>query len=190
MQGCREQGWRVPEDVAFIAANSHRNIGPSDIAMQYIHTQTAPLHLLIIGVGIAMLLGGWLTPIMVVQIILFCSGGLMFLLAFSFRQLTVSDQGNQLLISFGPLPLFRRRIVYSDIETVERGRTSMLDGWGIHLSPSGGWTWNLWGFDCVDIRYRKGIKTKKIRIGTDDPIGLEAFLKQRIGHSSQGSRPG
>ncbi|MBP89727.1 MAG: hypothetical protein CMJ64_23980 [Planctomycetaceae bacterium] len=55
-----------------------------------------------------------------------------------------------------------------------------MDGWGIHLSPSGGWTWNLWGFACVDVWYRKGTKVKKVRIGTDDPVGLEAFLKEQI----------
>ncbi|MBP89728.1 MAG: hypothetical protein CMJ64_23985 [Planctomycetaceae bacterium] len=75
--------------------------------MQYDHTQTAPLHLLFVGVGIAMLVGGWLTRELVVQIILYCSGGLMFILALSFRQLTVSDENDRLLISFGPLPLFR-----------------------------------------------------------------------------------
>lgn len=152
--------------------------------MQYDHTQNAPLHLLLVGVGIAMLIGGWLTPELVVQIILFCTGLLMFLLALCFRQLTVSDEGDGLLISFGPLPLFRRRIVYSDIEIVERGRTTILDGWGIHLSLSGGWTWNLWGFDCVDVWYKKGSKVKKVRIGTDDSVGLEAFLKERITSNS------
>jgi hypothetical protein len=147
--------------------------------MQYDHTQTAPLHLLLVGVGIAMLIGGWLTPELVVQIILFTSSGLMLLAACCFRHLTVSDESDWLLISFGPLPLFRRRIMYSDIETVEQGRTTILDGWGIHLSPSGGWTWNLWGFGCVDVWYKKGSKVKKVRIGTDDSVGLEAFLKER-----------
>jgi hypothetical protein len=32
----------------------------------------------------------------------------------------------------------------------------------------------------VDVRYRKGSKVKKVRIGTDDPVGLEAFLKERV----------
>jgi len=153
--------------------------------MQYDHTQTAPLYLLHVGVGIAILIGGWLTPEVVVQIILYCSGGLMFLFALSFRQLNVSDEGDRLLISFGPLPLFRRCIDYSDIETVERGRTTILDGWGIHLSPSGGWTWNLWGFDCVDVWYRKNSKVKKVRIGTDDSVGSEAFLKERVGQKGK-----
>ncbi len=127
-----------------------------------------------------MLIGAWLTPQLVVQIILLCSGGLMFLLALCFRQLTVSDEVDRLLICFWPLPLFWRRIRFSEIERVEKGRTTILDGWGVHLSPSGGVTWNLWGFDCVDVWYKKGRKVKKVRIGTDDPVGLEAFLKERI----------
>ena len=145
--------------------------------MQYDHTQFAPLHLLLVGVGIAMLVGGWLTPELFVQMILFLSGGMMFLLALCFRQLRVCDEGDRLLISFGPLPLFSRRIAYANIETVERGRTTIFDGWGIHLSPSGGWTWNLWGFDCVDVWYKKGNKVKKVRIGTNDSAGLAAFLR-------------
>jgi hypothetical protein len=146
--------------------------------MQYDHTQTAPLFLILVGVGSAMLIGAWLTPEWFVQIILLCGGGLMFILALCFRQLTVSDEGDRLLICFGPLPLLRRRIQYSEIEKVEQAKSTILDGWGIHLSLSGGWTWNLWGFDCVDVRYRKG---RKVRIGTDDPVGLEAFLKGRVG---------
>ena len=149
--------------------------------MQYDHTQSAPLYLLLVGVGIAMIVGGWLTPELVVQIILVCSGMLMFLFALSFRQLTVSDEGDRLLICFGPLPLFRRHVLYSEIESVEQARSTILDGWGIHLSLSGGWVWNLWGFDCVDVRYRKGKKLKKVRIGTDDPVGLAEFLKERMG---------
>jgi hypothetical protein len=147
--------------------------------MQYDHTQTAPLHLLLVGVGIAMLIGGWLTPELVVQIILFCSSGLMLLLACCFRQLTVSDEGDHLLIRFGPISLFWRRVRFSEIEKVEKAKSTIWDGWGIHLSPSGGVTWNLWGFDCVDVWYKKGSKVKKVRIGTDDSVGLEAFLKER-----------
>ena len=145
--------------------------------MQYDHTQSAPLYLLLVVVGIGMLIGAWLTPAEMMQMILASSGALMFVLAVSFRQLTVSDELDRLLISFGPLPLFRRRILYSDIKSVEQSRTTFFDGWGIHLSPGGGWTWNLWGFDCVDVYFKKG---RRLRIGTNDPEGLESFLKQRI----------
>lgn len=145
--------------------------------MQYKHTQTAPLFLLLAAVGIGMLVAAWLTPEPTIQIILVSCGGLMFVLALSARQLTVSDEYDRLLISFGPLPLFRRRILYASITSVERSRTTLAEGWGIHLSPGGGWVWNLWGFDCVDVYFEEG---RRLRIGTDDPEGLESFLKERV----------
>lgn len=149
--------------------------------MTYHHTQSAPLYLILICIGVAMLIGGWLTPEMFAQIASVGSAGIMFLFAGSFRTLTVRDEGDSLSVRFGPLPLFKRRIVYAEIESVEQARTSIIEGWGIHLSPGGGWTWNLWGFDCVDVRYRKGGRIKRIRIGSDDSAQLAAFLKQRIG---------
>ncbi|GAH10478.1 unnamed protein product [marine sediment metagenome] len=145
--------------------------------MQYDHTQKAPIHLILVGIGTAMFIGAWLTPEQIAQIILLCVGALVFVLAMCFRQLTVSDEGDRLRICFGPLPLFQRRILYADIESVQRSRSTILDGWGIHLSLSGGVVWNLWGFDCVDVYRKKG---SKLRIGTDDPEGLETFLKRRV----------
>ncbi|MEI6541074.1 MAG: hypothetical protein WCO86_16350, partial [Planctomycetota bacterium] len=73
--------------------------------------------------------------------------------------------------------LFRRSIKYADIISAEIGRTTVLDGWGIHMSPRGGWVWNLWGRDCVVLQHRKGI----LRVGTDDAGNLAAFLNQKIG---------
>jgi hypothetical protein len=143
--------------------------------MRYDHTQRAPLYLILVGVGLAILVAAWLTPLRIVQIVLLCSGGLMLLLAASFRQLTVKDEGDHLLIEFGPLPLFRRCVPYSDVELVERSRSTVFDGWGVHLSPTGGWTWNLWGFDCVDVYLSRG---RKVRIGSDEADRLEAFLKE------------
>jgi hypothetical protein len=145
--------------------------------MQYDHTQSGPLYLLLLIVGIGMLVGAWLSPEQTIQLILASSGGLMLVFAVSFRQLTVSDEHDGLLISFGPLPLFRRRILYANIQSVERSRTTFLEGWGIHLSPGGGWVWNLWGLDCVDVYFKNG---RRLRIGTDDPEGLESFLKGRV----------
>lgn len=145
--------------------------------MGYRHTQRAPLYLLLLGPGILILIAALAAPPRAVQVILLCSGALMLVAAAAFRHLTVSDEGQFLLVEFGPLPLFRRRIEYADIEQVKRTRSTFLDGWGIHLSPSGGWTWNLWGFDCVDLYLPRG---RKLRIGTDDPAGLEAFLRSRV----------
>jgi hypothetical protein len=92
-------------------------------------------------------------------------GLLMLVVAASFHHLTVEDRGDVLAVRFGPLPLFLRTVRYADIQAVEIGRTLRLDGWGIHYSLRGGWVWNLWGRDCVVVRFRDG---RTLRIGTDD----------------------
>jgi len=105
--------------------------------------------------------------------------GLMFLFAQSFHHLTVRDEGDVLAIRFGPLPLLRKRIPYSRITAVEPGRTSLVDGWGVHWIPGRGWTYNIWGFDCVKI----SLGNRVIRVGTDDVENLVAFLSDRIQQS-------
>ncbi len=144
--------------------------------MRYEHIQSAPLYLLLLLSGLGMNLGACFVPDRTIQIVFIASGIGLILLAGTFKHLAVRDNDDHLLIAFGPLPLFRRRIRFSQIERFEATRSSILDGWGIHLSLSGGWTWNLWGFDCVDVWYNNG---RKIRIGTDDPEGLVECLKER-----------
>lgn len=143
----------------------------------YRHTQRAPLCLLVYALAVTLLVLGWLwrheTPILYV----FSIAGLMILvLAASFHHLTVENQGDRLSISFGPIPMFRRPVKYEDIKRAEVGRTTILDGWGIHMSLRGGWVWNLWGRDCVVLRLKRGT----LRVGTDDAENLVAFLRKRI----------
>ena len=145
--------------------------------MRYDHTQAGPWFLILLIVGIAHFVASFFAADVVVQMILVVGGALMCFFAFCFRQLTIRDEGQELLICFGPLPLFRRRVRYAEIEAVKRSRTSWLDGWGIHLSPGGGWTWNMWGFDCVDV-YING--RRKLRIGTDDADALVQFIETRL----------
>lgn len=148
--------------------------------MQYHHTQTAPLYLLVLALSVVFFGVAWSLPELVLQVVLSIAGALMFLIAISFRELTVSDEGSELLICFGPLPVFRRRLKFAEIEKVEQAKSTILDGWGIHMSPSGGWVWNLWGYDCVDVWYRGG---RKIRIGTDDMVGLAQLLDEKAGQN-------
>ncbi|MEZ5329719.1 MAG: hypothetical protein R3F19_32120 [Verrucomicrobiales bacterium] len=145
--------------------------------MRYNHTQKAPLYLLLVVIASSMFVVAWFVPEQVTRAGLATGGGFFAILALAFRQLTIRDDGDALFIGFGPLPLFRRRVLYVDIERVDQGRSSWWDGWGIHISPSGGWTWNLWGFDCVDVYLSRG---RKLRLGTDDPVELTAFLQQTV----------
>ena len=139
----------------------------------YRHTQKAPLCLSLYGSALlCFVLAGMIGD----KPGIFITGGvgvLIALLAPCFHNLTVADQGDVLSIRFGPMPLFSRTVNYADIEQVEVGRTTILDGWGIHYSLRGGWVWNLWGRDCVVVHFNKG---GVLRIGTDDAEALARFL--------------
>jgi hypothetical protein len=101
--------------------------------------------------------------------------GLLLALAFSFQRLTIRDEGTWLAIRYGPLPVFRTRIAYADISSVEPGKTSWIDGWGIHWIPGRGYTYNLWGFSCVKLT----VRGRTIRIGSDEADKLAEFLKSK-----------
>jgi len=143
----------------------------------YYHTQESPLCLLVYGLAVTLLVLGWVLRDVPPILYSFPPVGLLVLiLAASVHRLTVADLGDRLAIQFGPVPLFQRTICYADIVQVEVGRTTILDGWGIHLSLRGGWVWNLWGRDCVVFRFRKGV----FRVGTDDAENLARFVAGRI----------
>ena len=142
----------------------------------YHHTQKAPWFLLLFAFAALFFTVAWVTKAEpVLPAILLVTGLLMAVLGYSVQQLTVCDEGDFLAIRFGPLPLFRRRIRYDDIFEIEIGRTTIMDGWGIHWTPWGGWVWSLAAGQCVVIRRRRGV----VRVGTDDAEGLVQFLKTR-----------
>jgi hypothetical protein len=144
----------------------------------YSHTQTAPLCLLIYALATVFLALGWFVQDAPPIPWLFPPIGLLMLvIAASFHHLTVEDQGDVLSVRFGPIPLFRKTVQYSDIVSAEVGRTLLLDGLGIHMSIRGGWVWNIWGRDCVVVHFRNG---GTLRIGTDDAEILAGFLQSRV----------
>ena len=143
----------------------------------YRHTQRAPLCLVIYSLTIMFfVLAVVLRHEPMVRWVFPPAGILMLVQAASFHHLTVENEGDRLSIRFGPLPLFRRSVRYEDIVHVESGRTTVLDGWGIHLSLKGGWVWNLWGRDCVVLQLRYS----SLRIGTDDAEELARFLTLQL----------
>lgn len=145
--------------------------------MSYRHTQRAPLCFLLYALAAAEIVLAWmLRNESAVVWTLSIAGAVILLLAASFHHLTVEDQGDSLAIAFGPVPLFRRRVPYASIVEATVGRTTILDGWGIHLSLRGGWVWNIWGRNCVRLQLRRGT----LRVGTDDAENLARFVSQRI----------
>lgn len=77
----------------------------------------------------------------------------------------------------------RRAIAVSDIEAHEPVRNKWYYGWGVRLVP-GGVLFSVWGLDAVAVTYRKGGRTKSLRIGTDDVAGLDAAIAE-----ARASRP-
>jgi hypothetical protein len=150
-------------------------------ATGYWHRQKAPLCLIVyasaaLGFVLAGSVAGEFGRYIGVAV-----GLMLVFLAAAFHHLTVADEGDRLDVRFGPLPLFRRTVRYDEIESVEMGRTMILDGWGIHYSLRGGWVWNIWGCDCVVLHLKRGV----LRIGTDDVEGLARFLAERIGRQEK-----
>lgn len=150
--------------------------------MTYRHTQRAPLCLLLYGLAAAEVVTAWKfgNVLPIVWTLSIC-GVLILVLAASFHHLTVEDRGDSLSIAFGPVPLFRRIVPYANIVEATADRTTILDGWGIHLSLRGGWVWNLWGRNCVRLQLRRGT----LRVGTDDAENLSRFIRRKIGGESR-----
>ncbi|MCA9082154.1 MAG: hypothetical protein KDA58_16450 [Planctomycetaceae bacterium] len=69
----------------------------------------------------------------------------------------------------------------SEIVEAEQVRNSWLYGWGIRYTPHG-WLFNVSGFDAVQINMRNG---RQYRIGTDDPVGLQAAIESVLGDDDQ-----
>ena len=146
--------------------------------MTYNHTQHGRRHNVLFACTFVSLSDAWLARGESAFVVTLISIAATFALCgLMFRSLTIRDEGHWLALRFGLLPVFRKRIRYADITGVEVGRTSLLDGWGIHYFPGRGWTYNIFGLDCVKLTLGRKI----IRVGTDDAEGLAKFLGEKIG---------
>ncbi len=147
------------------------------ISTTYSHTQESPLYLMMFGSSIPFFVLAWIAREQpVVLAVMIVAAVLLVLVGLAFHHLTVEDEGDRLAIRFGPLPFLETSIRYADIKGVEVGRTTILDGWGIHRSPRHGWLWNLWGRDCVVIRRQRGV----LRVGSDETEDLAKFLRCKM----------
>jgi hypothetical protein len=148
--------------------------------VEYEKTQYAPLHYILLALAVTLLMGAWVARAEPAAVIVLVGvAATLVLVALMFGSLTVRDEGDCLALRYGPLPAFRKQIRYTDITAVEPGRTSIIDGWGIHYLPGRGTTYNLWGFGCVKL----SLGRKVIRVGSDDVENLVTFLRGKIGAS-------
>jgi hypothetical protein len=148
--------------------------------MAYTHTQPGRWHYVLFALTAATLAGAWLARSdLGTAVILVAIAAIPAVYGLAFRSLTISDKGDRLVLCFGPLPLLCKRFRYADITGVEVGRTTILDGWGIHFMPGRGWTYNVWGFACVKLTLGRKI----IRVGTDDAEELAKVIREKAGLS-------
>ena len=145
--------------------------------MQYQHTQHGKLNWLLAGIGwiqalAGVLIGGPAAPA------LFFAAAVLIVVSLGFSRLTVEGDEQRLKLCYGPLPIFWKQFDYSRIRSAHPGKTSWIDGWGVHWVCGRGWTYNLYGFDCVVL----DVDGKTVRIGTDDPEGLASFLQAHSTH--------
>ncbi len=106
-------------------------------------------------------------PLVVSIILLVC------LVLFYKLRITIEDE--TLCASFGP-GIIRKRVRLAKIVGCEPIRVRWWYGWGIHLTPFG-WLYNVSGLDAVAITLRAG---RKFALGTDDPHGLTAAIRDAI----------
>ena len=92
-----------------------------------------------------------------------------------FYRLNVTIDDEMLCASFGP-GIIRKTVPLADIVRCEPIRIRWWYGWGIHVT-SCGWLYNVSGFDAVAITLRDG---RKLALGTDDPHGLTAGIRDAI----------
>lgn len=144
---------------------------------RYSHTQKSPLCFILYTAALGCLILAWRVDDTPGFYIAGGAGLLIASLAPAFHHITVVGLDELLVIRFGPVPLFRKTVQYTDIVSVQVGRTLLLDGLGIHMSIRGGWVWNIWGRDCVVVHFRND---SVFRIGTDDAENLAAFLQSRV----------
>lgn len=141
----------------------------------YSHTQRSPLWWLLLAVAGVIAGVGWQST--EARIPSASLAAALAVITLTVATLTVRDTGAELQVRFGPIPLFGTSLRYDDVRSVRHARTRLIDGWGIHWLPGRGWTFNLWGRDCVEVT----LSGRRLRIGTDDPEGLAAFLTERAG---------
>ena len=146
--------------------------------MSYRHIQRGRIHYLLLIVAAAILTGGIAAIPDPAAPILLVAGAIFFLMTFLFAHLLIEDRGDHLHVTFGPVSAFRTKVPYSSILSVERGRSSFIDGIGIHWLPGRGWIWNIATGDCVILTLERGI----LRLGSDDAAALCEFLERRIGN--------
>lgn len=89
---------------------------------------------------------------------------IMLVVAALFSTLTVRVTDKRVMWYFGVSGI-GRSVALTEITSIRAIKTSIFEGWGIHLTWHG-WVWNVAGFNAVQIILRSGTR---FAVGTPDP---------------------
>lgn len=104
------------------------------------------------------------------------AGLVLLVLSAAFAHLRIRDEGDRLLIGFGPLPIFQRHIDYARITGVEIVKAPVWLGWGVRYWPGKGWAWILSGRALVRLKMGERV----FHVGSPEPEELVAMVEERI----------
>lgn len=138
----------------------------------YKHRQVGWI-VLVLAIPIILILGFW-TALTAVPYAALTSIALLIIIIL-FSTLTVEGDSEALRFYFGP-GIIRKRMPYATIKSAQKVRNHWFFGWGIRWYGPG-WLYNVSGLDAVELVLSNGTK---LRIGTDEPDQLVAFLSSKI----------
>lgn len=138
----------------------------------YKHTQIGWI-ILVISTPVILILAFWaaINPILAAIIAIIV---LIVMLAL-FTSLTVVGNSDEIRFYFGP-GVIKKRIRYNQIKSARKVRSHWYYGWGIRWYGRG-WLYNVSGLDAIELELTDNTE---LRIGTDEPDKLLAFLESKI----------
>jgi len=145
----------------------------NEMIMGYRHTQTGFTILAFFALAIIVILA--LTPDKASFIYTLLPIGILLIFSGLFCSMTVQIGNGTLFWFFGPR-FWKKKIQLTEVEHAEIVTNSWWYGWGIRLTNSG-WLYNVSGLKAVQISTKNG---KKIRLGTNDPVGLLNAITDNI----------
>lgn len=99
-------------------------------------------------------------------------------IAIIFSSLTIRIDNGELLWSFGPGWLVRKKVPLARIEDARVVRNRWIDGWGIHYTGrDGGWLCNVPGFHAAQVWLKNG---GHLRCGSDQPEALAVTIRAAL----------
>jgi hypothetical protein len=144
--------------------------------MTYVHTQRGPrlvlLNLLMASFAVRLLVKTSVPGVPTgVRLTLYVVLFVLLATAVTFSSFTISAGDGRLAWWFGP-HMLRKEVALASIVAAEPMTTSVVNGWGIHLT-SRGWLYNVAGRQAVLVTLHEG---KQFLLGTDEPLRLAGAL--------------